>query len=168
MLGWLVCLVCYEPFFPAVSGAFVPYGDGEGPGRLVQEGSGLFVFWSLATLFFHAVYVWATVAFGPRFSNLTHRGIITTGPYRFTKHPAYLAKNAAWWLASVPAFVASGPADGLARAGMLAIISFVYVLRARAEERMLSVDPVYRAYAADVAQRGLVGTARRLLARPAA
>ena len=27
------------------------------------------------------VYVWATTAFGIRFSNLTHRGIFANGPY---------------------------------------------------------------------------------------
>ena len=27
-----------------------------------------------------AIYAWATVAFGIRFSNLTHRGILTHGP----------------------------------------------------------------------------------------
>ena len=34
--------------------------------------------------------------FSFRFSNLTHRGIITSGPYRFTKHPSYVSKNIAW------------------------------------------------------------------------
>src|SRR3546814_20885855 len=43
-----------------------------------------------------AIYAWATVAFGLRFSNLTHRGILTHGPYRWTRHPAYLSKNLFW------------------------------------------------------------------------
>lgn len=161
--GWVVCLVCYEPFFPALSQAFVPYGDGPGWDLLISEGSAFFVVWSLATLACHLIYVWATVAFGPRFSNLTHRGIITRGPYRFTKHPAYLAKNTAWWLFSLPGFIASGFAEGLARAGMLALISFIYVQRARAEETMLSADPAYRAYAREVAARSPLRAARRLL-----
>lgn len=38
-----------------------------------------------------AIYAWATIMFGGRFSNLTHRGIITNGPYPWTKHPAYRA-----------------------------------------------------------------------------
>jgi protein-S-isoprenylcysteine O-methyltransferase Ste14 len=161
-LGWLVCLACYEPFFPAISHAFVPYGEGPGWSGTITEGSALFIVWSIATLAFHVIYVWATVAFGPRFSNLTNRGIITTGPYRFVKHPAYLAKNTAWWLSSIPGFVASGLTDGLIRALMLAIISFIYFQRARAEERMLSVDPAYRAYAENIAARGLWPRARRL------
>ncbi|MGY3611445.1 hypothetical protein ACWGRJ_47265, partial [Bradyrhizobium sp. Lot11] len=98
VLGWLVCLICYEPFFPAVSHGFVPYGEGPGWESVIQEGSAIFLLWSVATLLCTVIYLWATVAFGPRFSNLTHRGIITTGPYRFLKHPAYVSKNIAWWL----------------------------------------------------------------------
>ena len=162
-LGWLVCLICYEPFFPAISHAFVPYGEGPGWETVIREGSAVFILWSVATLFFTIIYVWATVAFGPRFSNLTHRGIITSGPYRFMKHPAYVSKNIAWWLVAIPGFLASGLAEGLARAGMLAIVSLIYVMRARAEERMLSRDPAYRDYAERVAAQGLLAMAKRRL-----
>ena len=34
-----------------------------------------------------AIYAWATVAFGFRFSNLTHRGILTHGPYALVAAP---------------------------------------------------------------------------------
>ncbi|MBY3066758.1 hypothetical protein HFO74_25635 [Rhizobium laguerreae] len=162
-LGWLVCLICYEPFFPAISHAFVPYGEGPGWESVIQEGSAVFIFWSVATLFCTVIYVWATVAFGPRFSNLTHRGIITSGPYRFMKHPAYVSKNIAWWLVAIPGFLASGVAEGLARAGMLAIVSLIYVMRARAEQRMLSRDPAYRDYVERVAAHGLLAMAKRRL-----
>jgi protein-S-isoprenylcysteine O-methyltransferase Ste14 len=46
------------------------------------------------------IYAWATVAFGLRFSNLTYRGVLTNGPYAFTRHPAYLSKNAFWWMSN--------------------------------------------------------------------
>ncbi|MBB3300227.1 protein-S-isoprenylcysteine O-methyltransferase Ste14 [Rhizobium sp. BK077] len=163
-LGWLVCLICYEPLFPAISHAFVPYGDGPGWETVIQEGSAIFILWSVATLFCTLIYVWATVAFGPRFSNLTHRGIITTGPYRFIKHPAYVSKNISWWLFAFPSFIAGGLTEGLARAGMLAIVSLIYVMRARAEERMLSRDPAYRDYTESVATHGLLAMAKRRLA----
>lgn len=168
-LGWLVCLICYEPFFPVISQAFLPYGEGPGWETVIPEGSAVFFLWSVATLFCTLIYVWATVAFGPRFSNLTHRGIITSGPYRFMKHPAYVSKNIAWWLFALPSFIASGLAEGLARAGMLAIIGLIYIMRARAEERMLSKDPAYRDYAENIAAHGLLAMAkRRLASRPAA
>ncbi|MBB4238965.1 protein-S-isoprenylcysteine O-methyltransferase Ste14 [Rhizobium esperanzae] len=161
-LGWLVCLICYEPFFPAISHAFVPYGDGPGWESVIREGSSVFFLWSGAMLFCALIYVWSTIAFGPRFSNLTHRGIITSGPYRFIKHPAYVSKNIAWWLFAAPSFIASGFAEGLARAGMLAIVTLIYIMRARAEERMLSLDPAYRDYAERVATHGLLAMARLL------
>ncbi len=163
-LGWLVCLVCYEPFFPAISHAFLPYGDGPGWQSVIREGSAVFILWSVATLSCTVIYVWATVAFGPRFSNLTHRGIITSGPYRFVKHPAYVSKNISWWLFAAPSFIASGFAEGLARTGMLAIVSLIYLMRARAEERMLSRDPAYRDYAETIAAHGLLAMAKRRLA----
>ncbi|MBY3189064.1 hypothetical protein HFO41_23445 [Rhizobium leguminosarum] len=164
VLGWLVCLICYEPFFPVISHAFVPYGEGPGWETVIQEGSPVFILWSVAMLLCTVVYVWATVAFGPRFSNLTHRGIITSGPYRFIKHPAYVSKNIAWWLFAAPSFIASGLTEGLARAGMLAVVSLIYVMRARAEERMLSRDPAYRDYVESVATHGLLAMAKRRLA----
>ena len=40
-----------------------------------------------------AIYAWGTVAFGIRFSNLTHRGILTNGPYAWTRHPAYVSEE---------------------------------------------------------------------------
>ena len=59
-------------------------------------------------VFLTAVYAWATVAFGFRFSNLTHRGILTHGPYAWTKHPAYLSKNLFWWFSLLPFLVTNG------------------------------------------------------------
>ena len=74
-----------------------------GLGVLVPVASGAAVRGRHAALVVLAgIYAWATVAFGPRFSNLTNRGILTHGPYRFTRHPAYLAKNCLWWLTTVP------------------------------------------------------------------
>ena len=48
------------------------------------------------------------MAFGFRFSNLTHRGILTHGPYAWTKHPAYLSKNLFWWFAVLPFLATTG------------------------------------------------------------
>ena len=62
-----------------------------------------------ALLFLTAIYAWATVAFGMRFSNLTYRGILTHGPYRWTRHPAYLSKNLFWWCRRCP----SSPPRGI-------------------------------------------------------
>ncbi|WP_436428256.1 hypothetical protein, partial [Enterococcus faecium] len=52
--------------------------------------------WGAMLVVLTGIYAWATVAFGLRFSNLTHRGILTHGPYALSRHPAYLAKNLFW------------------------------------------------------------------------
>jgi protein-S-isoprenylcysteine O-methyltransferase Ste14 len=104
------------------------------------------------------------VAFGLRFSNLTHRGILTHGPYAWTKHPAYLAKNMFWWLATLPFLSVSGSVVEMVRnSAILAIVSGVYYWRARTEERHLSADPAYRDYAAWMEQHGPLARAMRWL-----
>ena len=101
-------------------------------------------------------YAWATVAFGLRFSNLTHRGILTHGPYRFTKHPAYLAKNIFWWLSATPFLVTSGSLETALRNTLLILATnIVYYWRARTEEAHLMDDPTYQAYAAWMRRRGV-------------
>src|SRR3546814_6546951 len=102
-----------------------------------------------------AIYAWATVAFGLRFSNLTHRGILTHGPYRWTKHPAYVSKNLFWWLSTLPFLVSNGSFTDMVRnSAIMATVSGVYYWRARTEERHLMTDPVYREYTAWMDRNG--------------
>jgi protein-S-isoprenylcysteine O-methyltransferase Ste14 len=102
----------------------------------------------------YALWVWATAIYGLRWSNLTNRGIITGGPYRYTKHPDYLAKSAFWWLLSVPFLSVDGWQSALSHCAMLVAVNLVYYARAKTEERHLRRDPVYRAYAAWIEQHG--------------
>lgn len=167
-LGWIVCLVCYPPFWPLFYANFVPYNDDLTWGPWLNDVPVVALLWAIAILTTVAVYVWATVSFGIRFSNLTHRGIITNGPYRFTKHPAYISKNLSWWLVSVPFVSTAGSGEAVRMCLMLLIVNGIYYLRAITEERHLSSDPVYLQYAAWIAQHGAVAAlkrqARRLLA----
>ena len=104
-----------------------------------------------------AIYAWATVAFGLRFSNLTHRGILTHGPYAWSKHPAYLSKNLFWWFATLPFLATSGSfVDMVRNTALLAAVSGVYYWRAVTEEKHLSMDPAYRDYAAWMERNGAV------------
>jgi protein-S-isoprenylcysteine O-methyltransferase Ste14 len=115
-----------------------------------------------------AVYAWATIAFGLRFSNLTHRGVLTHGPYAWSRHPAYLSKNLFWWLSTLPFLATSGWADGVRNAALMAVVSGVYYWRARTEERHLGADPAYREYSDWIARNGSVPRLfGRLLGRPA-
>lgn len=150
--GWAAALICYPPFI--LMGAdgplnYHPGTMGENGWAYWLEGYPLLVAASAFMLVLLAgIYAWATVAFGLRFSNLTHRGILTHGPYAWTKHPAYLSKNLFWWLATLPFLATSGnPVDMIRNTAILALVGGVYYWRARTEEAHLSADPAYRDYA---------------------
>lgn len=132
-------------------------------GEVFAPWPALYVAWGSAILVLIAdSHLWAMAAFGLRFSNLTHRGIITNGPYRWVKHPADPCKNLSWWLISVPFIAGAGWPVALQSCALLAGTNLLYYLRARTQERHLRADPVYREYEAWMAQHGLFA---RLAAR---
>ncbi len=134
LLGWIVCLWCYPPF-------------------------NVFSFWIFdyklfniaihTSLWFQAamtclitllwgIFVWASLALGFKASNLTNRGIVKAGPYRFVRHPAYTAKIMIWFI--------QGIFFSQYHIGLLLGFTFIYGLRAWTEERHLSKDPEYLEY----------------------
>lgn len=164
MLGWVVCLACYPPFWSLIGSNYFAYeNDDLYWGHFFASMPALYITWATLILLLVGVYVWATTMFGIRFSNLTHRGIITAGPYRWVKHPAYLSKNISWWLISVPFLTTTGPVQALQASLLLLGVNFIYYMRAVTEERHLARDPVYRAYQAYMAEHGLGAILRRRL-----
>lgn len=163
LFGWLVCIACYPPFWNTLSGNFLAYDDGKGWGTWLAGNPLLYTIWGGAILACISVYVWATISFGMRFSNLTHRGVITNGPYRFLKHPAYVSKNLSWWLVSVPFISAGGGWQSLLNCVALLMINGIYALRAITEERHLARDPDYVAYGVWIGSHGLAARIRRVL-----
>jgi protein-S-isoprenylcysteine O-methyltransferase Ste14 len=160
--GWVVCLICYPPFWGAIGAKYLAYDqDGLYWGDFFGGYPILYVLWGSAILALVTVYVWATMVFGLRFSNLTNRGIITSGPYRWVKHPAYLCKNASYWLISVPFLNNSDWSVAVKSCLLLAGLNAVYWLRAVTEERHLAADPAYREYQAFIANDGLWARLRR-------
>jgi protein-S-isoprenylcysteine O-methyltransferase Ste14 len=160
--GWVVCLICYAPFWSLVGREYLAYEDGYYWGNWLADWPAIKLAWAFVILALLAIYVWATFSFGIRFSNLTNRGILTNGPYRWTKHPAYITKNISWWLVAVP-FVAHGSlSEALRQTLLLAAVSLIYYARAKTEERHLSRDPAYVAYAAYIAEHGLLARMRQL------
>ncbi|HVY98413.1 MAG TPA: isoprenylcysteine carboxylmethyltransferase family protein [Dongiaceae bacterium] len=153
--GWIICVICYRPLVDAQA-PYIRYElDDVYWGNVFSPHPLLYVLWGSAILFLIAVYVWSTAAFGLRFSNLTHRGIITHGPYRWVKHPAYLAKNLSWWMISVPFVAGAGWEIAMQSCLMLGAANLIYYLRAKTEERHLAADPVYRDYQDYIARHGL-------------
>jgi protein-S-isoprenylcysteine O-methyltransferase Ste14 len=154
MLGWLTALVCYQPFWSLVGAKYLAYDTGKPWGSWFADTPWLYDLWGSLILCLVAIYVWATISFGARFSNLTHRGIITNGPYRYCKHPAYLAKNLSWWLISMPFMASDGILESLRRCALLLLLNGIYYLRAKTEERHLALDPVYVRYVDWIGEHG--------------
>jgi Isoprenylcysteine carboxyl methyltransferase (ICMT) family len=154
MLGWAAALICYQPFYSVIGQFYLQYQGDLYWDTWLQQWPLLRSGWGAVIVALLTIYTLSTVAFGLRFSNLTHRGIITGGPYRFTKHPAYLSKNLSWWLISVPFVSGAGAAVAFRHCCLLLLLNLVYYIRARTEERHLSWDPNYVAYAQWIDQHG--------------
>lgn len=163
ILGWLAALVCYPPLFTWLQNFGFNYRDGYLWSNWLEGNAFLLGVWGSAIVLLTTVYALSTVVFGPRFSNLTHRGIITHGPYRLTKHPAYISKNASWWLISIPFISQESPWTAVLHCSVLILMNCIYWLRARTEELHLMEDPDYQAYAAWIAEHGLAAKCRELL-----
>jgi protein-S-isoprenylcysteine O-methyltransferase Ste14 len=161
--GWLVAIVCYQPFYSVIGRFYLQYDDNIYWDNWLQNWPLVRAAWAAVIIALTVTYALCTVSFGLRFSNLTNRGIITGGPYRFTKHPAYLSKNLSWWLISVPFISAQGWSEALHNCLLLGLLNALYYARARTEERHLSRDPVYVAYARWIDEHGLVRRLGRAL-----
>ena len=166
--GWTAALMCYPPFILMNPGGPLDYHTNSGDWTHWLDGRpAMLAALGAVLVLLTGIYAWATVAFGMRFSNLTHRGILTHGPYAFSKHPAYLSKNLFWWLSSLPFLATTGSlVDAVRNTAILGIVSGVYYWRARTEERHLSADPDYVAYAAWIERHGLVPRLLRRLGTP--
>jgi protein-S-isoprenylcysteine O-methyltransferase Ste14 len=90
--------------------------------------------------------IWARMAFGRRsfhaLANPTEGGLVTTGPYRFIRHPIYTAVC----LFAAPGVIAHWSWSS-ALLGALVVVCALF--RMLAEERLLAARyPAYRQYAA--------------------
>ncbi|MGD9591225.1 MAG: isoprenylcysteine carboxylmethyltransferase family protein [Candidatus Berkiella sp.] len=162
LFGWLVCIICYQPFNATILTLYISWMKSKTSWVAWVKYEPIAYIWCALCLCLLAIYVLATINFGLRFSNLTHRGILTNGPYRYCKHPAYVAKNLFWWLTTVP-FLASTPILGIKGALFLSGFSIIYYLRAKTEEKHLSQDPVYVEYALWINQHGLFARLGKIL-----
>jgi protein-S-isoprenylcysteine O-methyltransferase Ste14 len=135
--GWAVCLACYPPFNDFTS-RFLEWQSSDFP--QFNNTTAHFVA-NITLLTALAVYSWASVALGFKASNLTNRGIVSHGPYAVVRHPAYAAKNLAWWIGALPNLylIATSGNPRHAAYALLALGGWttIYVLRAITEERHL-------------------------------
>jgi len=156
-LGWAVCLACYPPFNGMVS-TVLPWQSSDSP-HFTNPASQIAA--DCVILGLITIYVWASVALGWKASNLTNRGVISHGPYRWVRHPAYTSKNFAWWIGAIPTFTAAfshSLGTGLWAIGCMAAVTVIYIARAWTEERHLSMlDDSYVRYRAQIRYRFIPG-----------
>ena len=182
LAGWLAALLCYPPLVYAFmgQGGVIQYEYQTADWGIWFDGHPIVLWvWAGWLALLTGVYAWATLAFGMRFSNLTYRGVLTNGPYRFTRHPAYLSKNLFWWCSAMPFLVTTGSlAEAIRNTVFLACVSGIYYWRARTEEaHLLTEDAKYREYHAWMARHGAItaplarflskATPRRVQVQPA-
>jgi protein-S-isoprenylcysteine O-methyltransferase Ste14 len=162
LAGWLAALLCYPPFVWGIIGADKQILSYEyatpGWAHWFAGNTPLLWAWGGLLVLLTAIYAWATVVFGVRFSNLTYRGVLTNGPYRFTRHPAYLSKNLFWWASVLPFMVTGGGwLEPVRNCIFLLAVNAIYYWRARTEEaHLLAEDPKYREYHAWMERHGLI------------
>ena len=156
--GWFVCLACYPPFND-FTGSFLEWRSNDFPffaNDFVHIGVNVLLLTALG------IFSWASLALGFKASNLTNRGIVARGPYAYVRHPAYAAKNLAWWLGALPTlgmvFADGSWKDIVYTVLALAGWTTIYVLRAITEERHLRlVNNGYAEYAQAVRWRFVPG-----------
>jgi len=149
--GWMVTFFCYPPInrgthsgwfsYEHYVGSVFPWVAWFGSAGAMSYTAGI------ALLFFYLVHYWGESICCMRSSHLSNRGIITNGPFRLTKHPVYVVKCFAWTVTFLP-FLSQNTLRGDLSHG-LSFFAFcgVYFMRGWIEERLLSTDPDYVAYA---------------------
>lgn len=134
----VVTLICYSPFFP-----FLMF--------IIPQASQDFAFFKsqeitfVVRLFIILVLVLKTIAIfnlGLKSSNLTYRGLVTTGLYKWVRHPHYACKLIVWWIGIIPsAYVYPW------LIGPMIFWTVIYYLRAITEEQhLLRNDAAYGKY----------------------
>ena len=141
-LGWFVTVMCYPPLNNLTTDLLGWYSSDFADFGNVN----INLIAGFASIFFFVIYVWASVALGFKASNLTNRGIVSKGPYKYIRHPAYASKNLSWWLMGIPFIKASG----FIAIFSLGAWSLIYFIRALTEERHLLNDPDYVEYSQKV------------------
>jgi len=157
--GWLVALMCYPPFNDVTS-------------RYFTWGSADYAFYGTLgntkiilgiAVILMAIYSLASVALGPRASNLTNRGIVSWGPYKYVRHPAYICKNLFWLILAIPSMnfhtTQLFPYFSAISFVIISILIwfFIYYLRALTEEKHLLQDRDYQEYCKKVKYRFIPG-----------
>ena len=154
--GWMIALFCYPPFHGFTGQYLFVESQDIWHADATIAYPVLSIMCSILVLILLGIYGWCTFCFGLRFSNLTNRGILCCGPYKYVRHPAYICKNSAWLLALIPVTLYH-PFAGLVYLVRQLGTCLIYYLRAVTEERHLMREPHYQEYCKKVPWRFIPG-----------
>jgi len=150
VVGWVVTLWCYPPFNTWTFRMFdIELFPGSWPRIHQWYPDSWNILPLVAVTACWGVFMWASIALGFKASNLTNRGIVSHGPYRYCRHPAYTIKVISW--------IIEGILLGKYFGGLLFGFALIYFLRAWTEERHLSRDPDFIEYKKSVPYRFIPG-----------
>lgn len=156
-IWWIVTLMCYPPFNALTTWVVDRYST-DFP--QFTNTTITVIIWFLICILM-GIYSWASVALWWKASNLTNRGIVARWPYRFIRHPAYITKNIAWMLWTLPiaiSFISQHNRSWLFYLILSVICRWaIYHARAVTEEMHLSLDPDYIDYKKKVPYRYIPG-----------
>lgn len=145
IIGWAVVILCYPPFNNITSN-FISWYSTDFPSFANPY---IHITLNIIILVLMAIYAWASWALWLKASNLTNRGIVTSGPYKYIRHPAYICKNTAWLIWGIPIVYLALTTEQYSLISVMLWLSTwacIYYLRAMTEEHHLSADPDYVAY----------------------
>ncbi len=148
VMGWAVTIICYAPIYPLVF-YVIPMGAQDFAFFKNHEITAIV---RIILLLIVAFKVWSIFVLGTKSSNLTNRGIVTKGPYRWVRHPHYLSKVMVWWIGVIPSLI-----ENYWLIGGMIFWTTIYVLRGLTEEQHLKRDPEYVAYMNKVKWRFVPG-----------
>lgn len=145
IIGWAACIFCYPPFNSQV-GKFIDWFSNDFPNFANMY---VHIWMNLTILVLMGIYSRASFSLGFKASNLTNRGIVGHGPYKYIRHPAYICKNLAWLVGGIPMIYIALTQESLSIFTVLIGLGWwagIYYLRSITEENHLSRDPDYVAY----------------------
>lgn len=153
--GWVVCLVCYEPF-SNFTGAVFPFAPLLATGdvnALLVPTSDFLVALKIIEILLLGLHIYVDVSLGTSVANITLKQLQTRGAYGLIRHPGTTTKLLLWFV------VACGYSQFWTLTFLFGYCAWaaLYIARALTEERHLSGYAEYRAYREKVRYRFIPG-----------
>lgn len=171
--GWAINFSCYPPLNAAIFGNWVRYVPAAET-RQIYEGAPAWAYHTLPNIplalfvggmviFFALIHLWGEAIVGIRAANMSSRGIITTGPFRFTRHPIYVSKCFQWAFLFFPILNGFGILNSIQSGILFFLVCAIYIGRALGEEKLLATNENYTKYALYMDDKSMFAFVGRLL-----